>query len=290
MNRITAVIKLTRIEHSLMLVIAVVAAELISGYIPSAQILALSVITPVFISMGSFAINDYFDVEADRANKRMERPIVSGAIKKKDAFTISIACLVIGVAASALININAFLIALIFAILAVLYSYRLKDMLLLGNIYIAFSMVIPFIYGNYVVSSKLGIDIVLIGIIIFLAGLAREIHGMIRDFGGDMKARKSKNLVYRIGTWRASQIAFILYAEAIFVSVYAFFFYLPFAYNLLYIIPIAVTDIMLAYVAVGYLMQKKSKGFFDLSRNVSLFAMGIALISFLASAVFYIRI
>ncbi len=290
MNRIGAIIRLTRIEHSIMLVIAVIAAELISGYIPSIIVLALSIITPIFVSMGSFAINDYFDVESDRANKRMDRPIVNGSIKRNEAFNIAIICFVIGVAASALINVAAFIIAFAFAILAYLYSYRLKDTLLVGNAYIAFSMVIPFIYGAYVVSNSIGINIVLIGIVIFLAGLAREIHGMIRDYSGDMKTRKTKNLVYHIGAGRSAQLAFILYIEAIIVSIYMFFFAPPFAFNILYIIPIAVTDIVIAYIAVGFLTGKKSKGFYKFSRNASLAVMGIALLAFLLSALLFVMV
>ena len=187
MDKLSAILRLTRIEHSIMLVIAVLAAELIAGIIPSAFVLAMSIITPIFVSMGSFAINDYFDVNADKANKRTDRPIVNGSVTRQEAYNIAMFCFVMGVAASIFINISTFVIAFIFAVLAYFYSYKLKDTLLIGNIYIAFSMVIPFIYGSYVVSSKLGIDIVLIGIVIFLAGLAREIHGMMRDFAGDSK-------------------------------------------------------------------------------------------------------
>ena len=290
MDKVSAIIKLTRIEHSIMLVIAVIAAELIAGIIPSIPILALSIITPIFVSMGSFAINDYYDVAADKANKRMDRPIVNGSIKKQEAYNIAILCFVIGIAASLFINISAFVIAFVFSVLAYLYSYKMKDMLLVGNIYIAFSMVIPFIYGSYVVSSKLGIDIVLIGIVIFLAGLAREIHGMVRDYAGDSKARNSKNLIFHIGIRRSSQLAFILYVEAIVVSIYMFFFDIPFAFNLIYIVPIAIVDIILAYIATGYLMQKKDKKFNKFARNASLAAMALALVAFLAAAVLFIRI
>jgi geranylgeranylglycerol-phosphate geranylgeranyltransferase len=290
MDKVSAIIKLTRIEHSIMLVIAVIAAELISGYIPAVPILILSIVTPIFISMGSFAINDYFDVDADKANKRTDRPIVNGSISKKEALNIAIICFIIGIAASIFINIIVFAIAVVFALLAIFYSYKLKDMLLLGNLYIAFSMVIPFIFGNYVVTRVLGIDIILVSIIIFLAGLAREIHGMIRDYAGDAKARKSHNLVFHVGTARSAQLAFILYVEAILVSIYLFFFDLPFAFNIIYIVPIAVVDIAIAYIGVSYLMQKKSKSFYSLSRNLSLAVMALALIAFLASALWYIRI
>ncbi len=156
MGKISAFMRLTRIEHSIMLVLAVLAAELISGHIALGIPLAASLATPILVSMGSFAINDYFDVEADRANGFKDRPIVSGQISKKEAFNWAVALLVVGALVSVLINIYALGIAIGFAALAFLYSYRLKDTLLLGNIYIAFSMVIPFIYGDFVVSSPPG--------------------------------------------------------------------------------------------------------------------------------------
>lgn len=291
MNKILAALKLTRIEHSLMLVIAVVAAELlVLPKIYTIQILALSIITPIFVSMGSFAINDYYDIKADRLNKRKDRPLVNGSLTKREALWITMLSFFIGILASIFINTAAFLIALIFSILAILYSYKLKDMLLVGNLYIAFSMVIPFIYGNYVLIRSLDPVIVPVSIIIFLAGLAREIHGMIRDYEGDSKGRKTSNLINHIGIARSSQIAFILYAEAILISIYMFFFQAPFTFNFVYLVPIAITDIVLAVVAVGYIMQKRSKSFFKFSRNASLFAMGLALLAFLLSALFVIPI
>jgi geranylgeranylglycerol-phosphate geranylgeranyltransferase len=290
MNKLTAIMKRTRIEHSIMLVIAVLAAELISKGLPSPTILALSIITPIFVSMGSFAINDYFDVDSDKANKRFDRPIVNGAISKRAALYITVACFAIGVVASIFINIYAFVIAIMFGLLAILYSYKLKDALLIGNVYIAFSMVIPFIYGSYVVFVTPGLSIILVSVVIFLAGLAREIHGMVRDYKGDSKARGSKNLLHYVSSLRASQFAFVLYVEAILVSIYMFFFARPFAYNLVYIAPIAVVDIIIAYVAAKHLTKKPSSKFFKLSRNLSLVAMGLALIIFLISAIFYISI
>jgi geranylgeranylglycerol-phosphate geranylgeranyltransferase len=294
MNKMKAVLKLTRIEHSIMLVIAVIAGEVIAlganGIVPSALVIALSIITPVFVSMGSFAINDYYDVKADRANKRMDRPLVNGSLTRKGALQIALISFAIGVLASLFINAYAFVIALVFAVLAILYSYKLKDKLLIGNIYIAFSMVIPFIYGNYVVSTMLRANIVLISIIIFLAGAAREIHGMIRDYKGDATARKSENLLYHVGQNRSAQLAAVLYIEAIMVSIYMFFFTPPFAFNLVYIVPIIITDIALAYIAYGYIVDKKSRGFYSLSRNLSLAVMALSLLAFLAAALVYIRI
>ncbi|MCW6159961.1 MAG: UbiA family prenyltransferase [Candidatus Micrarchaeales archaeon] len=287
MNLLSAVVKLTRIEHSLLLIIAVVAAELISGGIPQLPIFALSLVTPFFVSMGAFAINDYFDVETDRANRRTDRPIVSGAISRSGAYYVAIVSFAIGIIASAFINMYAFVIALLFAVLAYLYAERMKDMLLVGNVYVAFSMVIPFIFGNIVVSDTISISIVLISFIVFSSGLAREIHGMIRDRSGDIKVRGARNLIRYIGVKKSATIALILYVEAIGIGIFLFFYDYPFKYNFLYLILVTIANLMFAYVAFGY-MNKDNRRFFDLSRNLSLAGMGIALVAFLLAPILYI--
>jgi geranylgeranylglycerol-phosphate geranylgeranyltransferase len=280
--------RLTRIEHSFILVIAVLAGELVSGAVPSLPVLMLSFITPIFISMSSFAINDYFDVKSDRLNKRFDRPIVSGRVTERQALYTAATSFVIGVSASAFINAYAFVIALIFGSLAMLYSYRLKDMLLWGNIYIALSMAIPFIYGNFVVSATLVNNIVLISFVVFLSGLAREIHGMIRDFEGDKKARNTRNLIRSFGTLRSAYVAFILYIEAVAISLFMFFYERPFAFNLVYIVPIVIVDIVLLYVAAMY-TRRYDRKFFWFSRNASLVAMALAIFAYLMSALVFVQ-
>jgi 4-hydroxybenzoate polyprenyltransferase len=286
MGTLSAVLRLTRVEHSLMLVIAVIAAELVVGSIPPWPVFILALVPPVLISMASFAINDYYDVETDRMNRK-KRPLVEGTLTPKGARNIAATCFVAGVAASALINAYAFVIALIFASLAFLYSYKLKTMLLVGNAYIALTMVIPFVYGDLVVARYIAPNIVLIAFVIFLSGLAREIHGMVRDRRGDMAARRSKSLVRYIGARRSSLLALLLYVEAVAISIVMFFMFMPFAGNAAYIAPIAVVDALLLYVAVGY-MYKDGVRFHSLARNLSLGAMGLALATYIISAVVYL--
>ncbi len=281
--RLMALLRLTRMEHSAMLVIAVLAAEMIAGRLPGAWILILSIVSPVFISMSSFAVNDYFDLEVDRMNNR-KRPLVTGDMKPSDAVYITILSMLIGLVASALINWEVFVIALVFGILALLYSYKLKEIAFVGNSYIAFSMAIPFIYGSYVVSSELGNGIILIFCMIFLSGLAREIHGTIRDIEGDSKARKIRSLPGIIGTMASAAIALLLYIIAIAISAYIFFRVAPFKMNLVYALPITITDIMLAYTGIGFLV-KSDRRFYDLARNLSLVAMGLALIAILLAPI-----
>ncbi len=281
MGKIGAVLKLTRIEHSLMLIIAVLAAEMISGKIPSSWILILSIITPVFISMGAFAINDYFDIEVDRANKKM-RPLVKGDLTPKEALYVTAASMIIGIAASFMINLNCAVIAMIFAALSLLYSYKLKEFPLIGNAYIAFSMAIPFIFGDYVVSSSFSFAIAVIFVLIFLAGIAREIDGSIRDYAGDLKIRKVRTLPKVIGTKASAYLAMALYIVAIIISIHMLIYIPPFKGNIIYAILISIVDIMLLYSGLIFVVADKKR--YDFVRDISLGAMALALVCILISA------
>ena len=283
MNKAVAVLRLTRIEHSVMLVVAVVAAELLAGGLPAAGILALSLITPIFVSMGSFAINDYFDIAVDRLNKKRNRPLVSGALTPAQALCVAGVSFAIGVGASALIGEYAFAIALAFALLAALYAYRLKEILIVGNAYIALSMAIPFIYGSYVESASLAPAIVPVCAMVFLSGLAREIHGTIRDYSGDIKVRNARTLPKAIGIRGAAYASLALYVLAIAASAYLFLYVAPFAMNPVFGAPVLISDALLLYVGVAHLFRK-SKRFYLSARDVSLAAMTLAIIAILLAS------
>ncbi len=288
MSKLGAILRLTRIEHSLMLVVAVIAAELIAGGIPHQPIFILSLITPIFISMAAFAINDYYDIKVDKANKK-KRPLVTGELNKCDAIHITQICLFIGIFSSFLISFYAFLIAIIFGGLALLYSRKLKELLFWGNAYIAFSMAIPFIYGSYVESNGIGFTIILVSVMIFLSGLAREIHGTIRDLKGDSRVRDVRSFAKVFGVIGASALALLFYFAAIIISLYIFTYVMPFALSVTYLVLILITDAMLAYLSVGYLFRNSSR-FYSFARNLSLAAMSLALAALLLAQLipFYI--
>ncbi len=282
MGKLSAVLRLTRIEHSVILVIAVIAAELIvsvNGQFPSPLIETLSLVTPVFISMGAFAINDYFDIKVDKINKKM-RPLVTGELKPADALYTTAFCMLVGLGASYFINLYCFLIAILFALIAILYSYKLKELLFWGNAYVAFTGAVPFIFGNYVTGTTLKLVIVVIALMAFIASLAREIEGTIRDYKGDVKMRNVTTIPRVIGKKEAAYLSLLLYLISIALSAYLFVAVKPFLFNFYYGIIVLIADIIFIYVGAGYI-TKKSQRFFASARNLSLLAMGISLISFL---------
>ena len=274
-------LRLTRIEHSIMLVVAVVAAELLAGGLPGLGVLALSVATPIFVSMGSFAINDYFDIEVDRLNRKKKRPLVSGALTPAQALCVAAASFAVGVGASWFINAYAFAIALAFAALAIVYARWLKEILLWGNAYVALSMVIPFIYGYYVKSIAPAWGILIpVCAMVFLSGLGREIHGTIRDYSGDVRVRNARTLPKAVGIGAAAYAALALYLAAIAISAYLLLCVVPFRASAVFGVMVIASDVLLLYVSLGHVLLRSEK-FYALARDVSLAAMALAIFAIL---------
>ena len=284
MKRLVSVLKLTRFEHSILLIIAVIGAEILSGGLPSVQVAILSIITPIFLSMSAFAINDYFDVNVDKANRK-KRPLVTGELRPSDALAIALVSMVIGIAGGLLLNAYCFIIAVIFGVLSILYSYRLKDVPLIGNSYVAFSMAIPFVFGNYVMTYRLLNSVVLIFFLIFISGLGREIFGTIRDFDGDKK-RRALTVPMLIGKRKSAYLGLLFYLAAVEISIYLFLHVLPFAGNILYGWLIVISDFMLVLSSIPFILSNRS--WYGYARNLSLGAMGLALLCILLSAVIYV--
>ncbi|NYZ79651.1 UbiA family prenyltransferase, partial [Candidatus Micrarchaeota archaeon] len=180
------ILELTRIDHGLIVAFAILAGEIIAlKALPDATTFAISALCGIFIQAGSFAIGDFFDVKTDVANRRLDRPLARGDIKPKTAVDISLLCFLIGFILAYTLNVQAFYIAVIFAILGAAYGYYLKNVALVGNIVTATSMAIPFVFGAYVVSSSAPLAVWIIALIAFLGGTGRELIKGVQDYDGD---------------------------------------------------------------------------------------------------------
>ncbi len=274
-------IKLTRFEHALMLAFAVFIAETIALHaIPPLTSIAilLSLLVPIFSEMGSFALNDYLDIETDRLNKKKDRPLVNGTINPQFALYFSIFCLVLSIVLAYFVNYFAFVIALLFNALAVLYNWKLKDLPLVGNFYIGLTMAIPFIFGFYVVSGSgtgmisITSQILLLAALGFVAGLAREIIKSAQDLEGDVKARGSKTLPAVIGKRNSIIVAIILYMLFVPLTYFA----LNGATNILANILIVAGDLLILKICLELYLEKPNS--FKTARKMSLIAFAIGLI------------
>ncbi len=276
--------KLVRFEHAIMLAVAVVIAEIIvlGTFPPTETLFFLTLLVPVFSEMGSFALNDYLDVEADRINKVKGRPLVEGTIKKENAFSLSMFSFSISIVASFFINLPAFIISLFYNLLAILYNTKLKDLPLAGNIFIATTMGIPFIFGAYAYSASPSPAILAIALLGFVSGLAREILKSVEDMKGDLKARGSKTLPHLIGREESITVSGILFI--FFVPLTVFPFMVGLELGLISGTLLFLADISILIIAFSLFYKRKSE-FLAKARKYSLGALFCGLLSLMVASI-----
>ena len=270
-----AIWQLMRLEHCFMLAIAVfLGAVIVKEFTINLLYACLSVI---FLGISAFSLNDYFDLEIDIKNRRIDRPLVRKEIKPSIALIIYAISLPIGIILSYVINKICFFIALLNAILLTLYDVKLKRIKIIGNFYIAFTMAIPFIFGSAAVRNEIPPILYFLALIAFFAGVEREIMKDVIDFKGD-KEERIKSFPFYFGEKRSNFIASSFYTIAIVMSYIPFFFNIDrsFFHDFAYLSIVSITNALLIYVSININERK--------NRELSLIALFIGLIAFLVGA------
>lgn len=278
--------KLVRAEHALMLAVAVFIGEVIAlGSIPPfGLVFILSLLVPALSGMGSFALNDYVDVEADRINKRVERPLVAGTVSPGFALKFSAGAFILSTLLALAINWMALVVAIVFNVLAVLYSLKLKDVALLGNMYIAATMGIPFVFGAVAFGLAPTMTIWVIAAMGFVSGLAREIVKTVEDMEGDVEARKARTLPVIVGRANALAMASSLLFAFVPLSMVPFTGGLEL--SLVSGILLGLADLGIFWIAV-YIILSKDKNALGNARKYSLLWLFVGLMALLAASVGY---
>ena len=267
--------------HALIVLLAIITGIKVAGgkvltiNLAYAAIMSFSIIAAAFIS------NDYWDFEADKKNNRKDKPLVSGSISKKTAVLLCLVFLIIGNYSSFLIGETAFLITFVFTGVLLAYNYWLKKIALVGNATIGLTMAIPFVFGNYMATSRLNSFVLILSCMAFLMGTGREMIASIRDKKGDV-AQGRKTLPAIIGDKKTSYIASVLILFSIFLSPIPFFMKGIFYFNWIYITLISFTDIILLYSIKNTLELRH----FNETRKWTLIAQLTGVLGFLLAAFF----
>ena len=296
MKTLKAIWQLMRLEHGVMLFIAIVIGSLISQKtlydntnLPLVNIF-LTFFTALFLEASTFALNDYYDLEIDRINKRTDRPLVRGDISPKTALYLFYILFPLGLVCSFFVNMTCFIIALVTALISVLYDVKMKKIKLVGNFYIAYIMAIPFIFGGATVLGNNAFSfgtinpaIYIVALIAFLAGAGREIMKDVMDFEGDQK-KGVKSFPRYIGIRASNGIAAVFYILAIALSFLPFFLkgFGVYYQNITYFILVFITDTMLLSTSLQLVIKKQPNMKFH--RKYTLVAIFIGLLAFLVGA------
>jgi geranylgeranylglycerol-phosphate geranylgeranyltransferase len=168
---------------------AVIVGEFVSKppQVPVGQSV-LGFLVGFFLCAYSMATNDVYDLEVDRVNQPA-RPLPSGRISTQTANRLALLGLLAGMACATLsLNLLAVVIAAAYAFLSWLYSYRAKREGLSGNLIVASSLAIPFVYGGVVSGGEAASSLLLLmALTAFFAGVGREIVKAMADVEGDEK-------------------------------------------------------------------------------------------------------
>jgi geranylgeranylglycerol-phosphate geranylgeranyltransferase len=280
MGRIRAVLQLVRADHDVMLALGVVIGYAVSGGLasPDPQRLLFSAMTAFLVGAGAFALNDYYDLEIDRRNRRTDRPLVRGDISPRAAVAIFIILFSSGLACSSAVSLPCFAIALVTGALAVSYDVWVKRLKLLGNFYIAYMMAIPFVFGGVAASSVPGSTLVLAAMA-YLSGFGREVMKDIMDLPGDMGAGV-RSFPACVGERASCFISSGAYIAAVALSPIPFLLGPePYLMNPFYIVPVLVADSLLLFTAASLTLEGGRR--LRSLRRVSLAAMMLGLVGFL---------
>ncbi len=227
-EKLRAWISLVRIGNSLIVGFAALVGYRVCGGNLLDLRAWLMFIAATIIGAGTYAINDYFDREIDAINKPW-RPIPSGLIPARTAYVASISMLCIGTAISLAVTPLSFAIATLASVLAYAYSWKLKKLLIVGNLTVSFSAALSIVYGGAATPNP---EPALVpALYAFLINLGREFLKGIEDVEGD-RAYGVETLATRFGTRVAYVASLIVLAVLIAISPLPF---IMLGYSVLYL-------------------------------------------------------
>ena len=273
--------KLVRPINCAMIGFAVIVGAFVSRppAIPAPQ-LALGFLTGFFICAYSMVVNDVYDADVDRVN-RPQRPIPSGRVSMQDANRLSVAALAAGLGCSVLsLNPLAVSLAFAYAFLSWLYNSRAKKTGLAGNVIVASSLAIPFIYGGAVVGGAVvGSLLLMMALTAFFSGVGREVVKAMADVDGD--AKRNINSVAR-----SRGLAFASWVGAIFFILAVLTSWVPLLTGLaneVYAVGVVVPDALFAYLAAAIVYKHVPSNALRV-KNIALAGMTIGLLVFIGGA------
>lgn len=193
-----ASIRLTRPLISSGVGLSVVLGQLLSsGGLPGLYLIILGFVMGYSISASSMISNDIYDIEVDRINAP-DRVLPSQQLNISTAWGLTILSIILGTITGFILDPLIGIIAIIFALLGLLYNYSWKEKGLPGNLIVSSSAIVPFVLGGLSVGNN-DLLVWIIGILVFSYNLSGELVGGIMDYVGD-RVRNSQSVAHKIGS------------------------------------------------------------------------------------------
>lgn len=280
MRKAAAFLRLSRIDHGLMVLVATATGAVAAGGLKALLDLSVAIasIAALLIEAGVFAYNDILNIEEDRVNCP-ERPLVRGDLSLREAAVFGVVMLAAGLCLAYAAGLWVLALASLAVVVGMLYNAWLKRWGPLGNLTVAFSTALPFVYGSVAaLGTWEGVPLRtwLFFLVALLATYGREVVKGIKDIEGDRKVGVRTYAII-LGPRKAAWVSLLFTSVAIALSVpVAFFVPKPLPYLAL-VVPV---DILLAYSALLVVMDPTRQNA-ETSRRTSLLGMALGVGAFL---------
>lgn len=237
-TRLLGLLRLFRFELPFSAGVCVILGQFLAlDAIPPFDLMALGFLSVFFVSATALILNDFFDLEIDKINAP-HRPLPSGMVTKRDVLVLSFVVAFLGLLLSAMVSLAALATMFVVWIVGVLYNWRYKRAGLFGNLMVAFSVGMTFVYGGITVGNPASPSALWFGAIAFLMDFGEEIAADAMDAEGD-KIIGSHSLAIVHGRQRALATSAAIFGFLILISL------VPFVMNttpMIYLIPILTMD------------------------------------------------
>ncbi len=277
--QVKELLALTRPINDVMSAFAVFISGVISAgwHMPLTTVLAASVGT-FFASAGGMVINDYFDFDIDSVN-RPERPIPSGQISRRGALFFSAGLFGAAVFCAMFTTVWCIIVGIPALFLLIIYSWKLKRKLFIGNLAVAVLSGLALLYGGIATGSIKLVSI--LALIAFFGTVSREMLKDIEDVEGD-RLGGSTSLPVTLGVEATARVA------GLFLGLAVGFSYLPYMSGIFgepYIVMITSVNLVMVYAVVQMLLKKVEK--VSLWQKTLKLGMYVTLSIFLVSRLLY---
>jgi geranylgeranylglycerol-phosphate geranylgeranyltransferase len=200
------------------------------------------------------AINDYHDYEADKINRRMDRPLVRNPdLKPHYVLYGSILMIGLGVLIAFFLFSTNLLVPLgviVFSFLSLSYNLWTKEQGILGNITVAVSNTAPYLLTLVALEAtdpSTILVVLVMSIITFCGVLGRELVKGVMDIEGD-RITNSRTFAVQYGPKRAVRLASFLFILLILLIPLPMF--IKFQNNYFYLILMVITVSMFLYTVI----------------------------------------
>jgi 4-hydroxybenzoate polyprenyltransferase len=223
METVRNYLRLIRLERALSATFGVLFTGIVVGDLVAFQsVYVIACLAVFFSAVANFGLNDYSDIETDRRNDRLDRPLAQGQLKPGTALLTAIISTALALILSFLLNPVARLLIFLGLPTSLLYNLVLKRYLLLKNAFIGLANVGVVLIGSLVSDVVLEPLALYIAVIGFFFSLSYETMLDIADMEGD-RAKGVDTLPNRFGVRNAMMFSLLFGFGAIIVDPLPFF-------------------------------------------------------------------